>query len=169
MGSGLSLWAERKYHLNKMTLRELLFAYFTHHSILIYFALIAVSLWLAASLAASSGPPLLAALVIILIYPLVEYLLHRYVLHSRLLYRYKATAALWKRVHYDHHQNPERSQGPVRRALHHAADDLCHRHAPRLADRRLGRQCGRLRHRAHPVLALRILSLRAASAVHAQI
>jgi len=106
MATGLSLWAGRKYHLNKMTLRELLFAYFTHHSILIYLALIVGSLWLVVTSAESAGPPLLAALVIVLIYPLVEYVLHRYLLHSRLLYRYRATAALWKRVHYDHHQNP---------------------------------------------------------------
>ena len=39
MAIGLNLWAGRKYYLNKMTLRELLFAYFTHHSILIYLAL----------------------------------------------------------------------------------------------------------------------------------
>ena len=96
MAIGLNLWAGRKYYLNKMTLRELLVAYFTHHSILTYLALIAVSIWLAVVFAASPGPPLLAALVIVLIYPLVEYLMHRYVLHSRMLYRYKATAALWK-------------------------------------------------------------------------
>ena len=106
MASRLNLWAARKYQLNRMTFGDLLVAYFTHHSILTYLALIALSLWLAARLAEGAGPPLLAALVIVLIYPLVEYLLHRYLLHSRVLYRYKATAALWKRVHYDHHQNP---------------------------------------------------------------
>jgi sterol desaturase/sphingolipid hydroxylase (fatty acid hydroxylase superfamily) len=106
MAIRLSPWAGRKYYLNKMTLRELLVAYFTHHSILTYLVLIAASVWMAIVLAATPGPPLLAALVIVLIYPLVEYLMHRYVLHSRMLYRYKATAALWKRVHYDHHQNP---------------------------------------------------------------
>jgi sterol desaturase/sphingolipid hydroxylase (fatty acid hydroxylase superfamily) len=106
MAIGLSLWAGRKYYLNKMTLRELLVAYFTHHSILTYLALIAASIWLAIVFDAAPGPPLFAALVIVLIYPLVEYLMHRHVLHSRVLYRYKATAALWKRVHYDHHQNP---------------------------------------------------------------
>ena len=99
-------WAGRKYYLNKMTLGELLVAYFTHHSILSYLGLAAASFWLAVRFAETARPPLLAALVIVLIYPLVEYLMHRYVLHSRLLYRHKATAALWKRIHYDHHQNP---------------------------------------------------------------
>ena len=29
-----------------------------------------------------------------------------YVLHGRYLYRSSWTAALWKRIHYDHHQDP---------------------------------------------------------------
>jgi sterol desaturase/sphingolipid hydroxylase (fatty acid hydroxylase superfamily) len=37
---------------------------------------------------------------------LVEYVMHRYVLHNREMYRHQATAAVWKRIHYDHHQNP---------------------------------------------------------------
>ena len=106
MAIGPNLWAGRKYYLNRMTLRELLVAYLTHHSILTYLALIALAVSLAVIWAETAGPPLLAALVIVLIYPLVEYLMHRHVLHSRLLYRHKATAALWKRIHYDHHQNP---------------------------------------------------------------
>ena len=106
MAIGLNVWARQKYFLNKMSLRELLVAYFTHHSILTYLGLIVVSVWLVVSFAPSAGPPLLAALVIVLVYPLVEYLMHRHVLHSRFLYRHRATAALWKRIHYDHHQNP---------------------------------------------------------------
>jgi sterol desaturase/sphingolipid hydroxylase (fatty acid hydroxylase superfamily) len=106
MAIGLSLWAGRRYQLNRMTLRELLVAYFTHHSILTYLTLAALGIGVAITCAPSPWPPLLAALVVILIYPLVEYLMHRYVLHSRFLYRHKATAALWKRIHFDHHQNP---------------------------------------------------------------
>ena len=55
MAIGLNLWAGRKYLLNKMTLRELLVAYFTHHSILTYLALIALSSGLAVRLRRS--PP----------------------------------------------------------------------------------------------------------------
>ena len=43
-----------------------------------------------------------------LAYPMVWYGLHRFVLHSRWLYRSRWTAALWKRVHFDHHQDPHR-------------------------------------------------------------
>jgi sterol desaturase/sphingolipid hydroxylase (fatty acid hydroxylase superfamily) len=106
MTIGLSLWTGRRYQLNRMTLAELLVAYFTHHSILTYLALTALGIVLAIAWTTSPWPPLLAAVAIVLIYPLVEYLMHRYVLHSRFLYRHKATAALWKRIHFDHHQNP---------------------------------------------------------------
>ncbi len=106
MAIGLNLWAGRRYQLNRMTLRELLVAYFTHHSIVTYLTLTALGIGLAIAWAASPWPPLLAALVTVLIYPLAEYLMHRYVLHARFLYRHKATAALWKRIHFDHHQNP---------------------------------------------------------------
>jgi sterol desaturase/sphingolipid hydroxylase (fatty acid hydroxylase superfamily) len=106
MAGDWGLWSGRKYFLNKMTLGELIVAYFTHHSILSYLVLIAASLWVAVGYATGPWGPLAAAAVIALIYPLVEYLMHRYVLHSRFLYRHQMTAALWKRIHYDHHQNP---------------------------------------------------------------
>ncbi len=106
MAIGLSPRVGHKYQLNRMTLRELLVAYFTHHSILTYLTLTVLGIGFAGFWATSPWPPLLATLVIVLLYPLVEYLMHRYLLHSRFLYRHKATAALWKRIHFDHHQNP---------------------------------------------------------------
>jgi sterol desaturase/sphingolipid hydroxylase (fatty acid hydroxylase superfamily) len=36
------------------------------------------------------------------------YLIHRFILHGRWLYRMKWSAALWKRIHFDHHQDPHR-------------------------------------------------------------
>ena len=56
--------------------------------------------------AARHSSPAAAAAAAVLGYPLVWYLLHRYVLHGRLLYRFPQTAALWKRIHFDHHQDP---------------------------------------------------------------
>ena len=41
-----------------------------------------------------------------LLYPFVWYILHRYVLHGRLLYRFPITAKAWKRIHFDHHRDP---------------------------------------------------------------
>lgn len=99
-------WSGQKYFLNKMTFRDLILAYFTHYSIVTYLILIAASLWLAVTTATDLWGPLATAVVIVLVYPLVEYLMHRYVLHAKFLYRHQMTAALWKRIHYDHHQNP---------------------------------------------------------------
>jgi len=45
-------------------------------------------------------------LIAVIFYPLVEYVLHRFVLHSSLLYRNAITAPLWRRLHYDHHMDP---------------------------------------------------------------
>jgi sterol desaturase/sphingolipid hydroxylase (fatty acid hydroxylase superfamily) len=106
MQVGWGPWGGRRYFLDKMSLRELIVAYFTHHSIIIYLVLAAASIWLAAATAASPWGPLVSAAAVIAVYPLGEYLLHRYVLHSKFLYRHQMTAALWKRIHYDHHQNP---------------------------------------------------------------
>ena len=33
-------------------------------------------------------------------------MLHRWVLHATWLYKSPLTAKVWKRIHYDHHQNP---------------------------------------------------------------
>ena len=38
--------------------------------------------------------------------PVVEYCIHRFISHGTFMYRVKPTAAVWKRIHYDHHQNP---------------------------------------------------------------
>ncbi len=99
-------WSGRKYFLDKMTLRELVWAYVTYPAIQIYALLSVVGIALTAYW---GGEPLaLAAAVVatILVYPLVWYLLHRFVLHGRTLYRFPQTAALWKRIHFDHHQDP---------------------------------------------------------------
>jgi sterol desaturase/sphingolipid hydroxylase (fatty acid hydroxylase superfamily) len=47
-----------------------------------------------------------AVLLAILVYPMVWYLLHRFVLHGHYLYKSRWTAPVWKRIHFDHHQDP---------------------------------------------------------------
>jgi len=99
------------YRLDKIGLRELARGYFRHPAILTYLAILPFSGYFAlvlgqfspAERAARLG---VAALVTILLYPLVWYLLHRYVLHATFLYRSPRTASLWKRIHFDHHQDP---------------------------------------------------------------
>lgn len=103
---GGSPWRGRKYFLDKMTLRELIWAYVTYPAIQAYACLFVVAVVLAVLWSSSLAVAALAVVLTVLVYPLVEYLLHRYVLHGAWLYRRPQTAALWKRIHFDHHQDP---------------------------------------------------------------
>lgn len=101
-------WHGRSYDLGRMTLPELWRAYLTYPAINLY-ALLSALCGGAAIIAARPWWHLaLPVLAVCLVYPFVWYGLHRYVLHGRWLYRMKWSAALWKRVHFDHHQDPHK-------------------------------------------------------------
>jgi sterol desaturase/sphingolipid hydroxylase (fatty acid hydroxylase superfamily) len=89
-----------------MTLRELVVAYFQYPAIIAYLTLsaaaTAVWIWRPAPLV----PTILVIAAASLVYPLFWYLIHRYVLHSRWMWRHQWAAGTWKRIHYDHHQDP---------------------------------------------------------------
>lgn len=95
-----------------MSLGDVAVAWIQHPAVLTYLGLLALSAGLALRLsdgplgaqAVSLGLP---ALAVLLIYPVAEYLLHRFVLHARFLYRSPHTVRLWKRIHYDHHADPD--------------------------------------------------------------
>lgn len=106
MLSPWGLGADRKYQLDKMSLGDLVAAFFTHYSIQVYLVLATIAAVVAARLAASWHGPVAAIVAVLVLYPLVEYLVHRYVLHAKFLYKSPLTAKVWKRIHYDHHQNP---------------------------------------------------------------
>lgn len=102
----LGFWKTRKYHLDKMSFRELVAAYFQYYAIQAYLVVAVAGLtygmlnfpgWF------ETGATLLATG---LIYPLVWYALHRYVLHGTWLAKSPLTASVWKRIHFDHHQDP---------------------------------------------------------------
>ena len=102
-------WAGSKYNLSRMTMADLVRAYFTHYAVVAYIALSVVGAIATVALAPSWGAaPLiaLAALAAVIVYPLVWYALHRWVLHGRMLYKSALTARVWKRIHFDHHQDP---------------------------------------------------------------
>ncbi|GAB4491757.1 MAG: hypothetical protein Tsb0010_00180 [Parvularculaceae bacterium] len=103
---GYDAWKRQKHLLNRMQLKDLNWAYVTYPGIQTYFVLFIACV--AATLYWFGDPIAVAvsALAGVLVYPLAWYLLHRYVLHSNLLYRSPLTAGLWKRIHYDHHQHP---------------------------------------------------------------
>jgi len=97
---------KRSHHLDRMTLGELVAAYFGHHAIIAYLALTAASIGLWVWRPASPLQTAAAILLVVLAYPLVWYVLHRWVLHCHWMFKVPALAGLWKRIHYDHHQDP---------------------------------------------------------------
>jgi sterol desaturase/sphingolipid hydroxylase (fatty acid hydroxylase superfamily) len=101
-------WRGRSYDLGRMTLPELWHAYATYPAIQLYAALAILSAITAAISATSWQVILLPILAVLIAYPVAWYLIHRFILHGRWLYRMKWSAALWKRIHFDHHQDPHR-------------------------------------------------------------
>lgn len=103
---GSSLWNGRTHYLDKMTLRELVKAYFAFPAIQIYLVSAAISVGFAVALASDVWPLLLVTVLSPSLYGIVWYLLHRHVLHGNWLYKSSLTASVWKRIHFDHHQDP---------------------------------------------------------------
>lgn len=96
------------FDLGRMNGRDLIAAYGSHPAVHAYLLLAALSGAYAVHQADSAWRPLGGVLVTALAYPVVWYALHRFVLHGRFLYRWRLTAPLWKRIHFDHHQDPHR-------------------------------------------------------------
>ena len=106
MDSPSMFWVGKKYHLEDMQFSELVKAYVQYPAIQVYFfiGIAAISyITVQAKWAISYA---IIALIVIIIYPLIWYLLHRFVLHGRYLYKSQSFANVWKRIHYDHHRDP---------------------------------------------------------------
>ena len=102
---GFGFW-NRDYRLDKMSLKDLWVAYFMHYTIQAYLLLSVVGIYFAAQNYVSALPVALSVIAALVIYPFAWYLLHRYVLHGKSLYRSPLTAKVWKRIHFDHHRDP---------------------------------------------------------------
>jgi len=100
-----SFW-RRSHYLDRMTLKELTGAYFSHYTIATYLALTAAMFGLWLYRPASPVQTIAATGLVIVTYPLVWYALHRWVLHSRWMFKTPTLAGAWKRIHYDHHRDP---------------------------------------------------------------
>ncbi|MEX0923906.1 MAG: sterol desaturase family protein [Rhodovibrionaceae bacterium] len=103
---GYKRWGEQEHLLNRMTLRDLVRAYFTYPAIQAYLLLAAACLCALAFVPVAPLATALSALLAVAVYPLAWYLLHRFVLHGKFLYKSRHTATVWKRIHFDHHQHP---------------------------------------------------------------
>ncbi len=102
--------AGRSHDLGRMDFKALVPAFFLYPTVLLYLVLAAAAGGLALQAGIAREPVRAGAAVIatFIVYALVWYGLHRFVLHARLLYRSPLTARLWKRIHFDHHQDPHR-------------------------------------------------------------
>lgn len=100
------MWKGQRYHLDRMSLRDLTLVYLLYPAVRIYALFLLLSVALAWRHTTQPLWSLAAVGAAVLLYPLVWYLLHRFVLHGSFLYRIPQTAALWKRIHFDHHQDP---------------------------------------------------------------
>lgn len=89
-----------------MSLKELVVAYFQYPAIIAYLTLAAAAAAAWAWRPAPLAPTLISIAAAALVYPLFWYLIHRYVLHSRWMWKSKLLSPTWKRIHYDHHQDP---------------------------------------------------------------
>ena len=101
----LPFW-KRSHYLDRMGFRELVVAYFQHYTIMAYLALTAVCIVVFVEFPTTGWRALAAIAAGAFVYPLVWHLLHQYVLHGRWMWRFKWLSATWKRIHYDHHQDP---------------------------------------------------------------
>lgn len=104
-GKAQGFW-QRSHYLDRMNLRELISAYFQHYTIITYLALTVACLGIYIWRPASPLQGALSLLAAAVAYPLVWHLLHQFVLHGQWMYKIKPMAATWKRIHYDHHQDP---------------------------------------------------------------
>jgi sterol desaturase/sphingolipid hydroxylase (fatty acid hydroxylase superfamily) len=98
----------RSFDLGRMTFPDLWRAYLSHPAVHLYVAVTLVSIVVAVLHPPGLWACLAAIAATAVAYPVAWYGIHRFILHGRLLYRSPLTAQLWKRIHFDHHQDPNR-------------------------------------------------------------
>lgn len=101
----IGIW-NKSHNLSRMTLRELVVAYFQYYAIQAYLLLAVISGVVAYLTVTNPAMAAIGALFAVFAYPLIWYALHRWVLHSNWMFKSPLTARVWKRIHYDHHQDP---------------------------------------------------------------
>ncbi len=100
-----SFW-NRAHYLDRMTLRELVIAYFQHYTIIVYLSLAVVCAVVYGFYPATLMQTAACIALAIIAWPMVWYALHRWVLHGSWMYKIPFMAKTWKRIHFDHHQDP---------------------------------------------------------------
>ncbi len=104
--SASSFWKNRKHNLDRMTFDDLVYAFVTYYTVWVY-TLLGIAGFVGTVLWWNNPLRLLGvAAWVSVAFPLGWYVSHRWVLHAQFLYKNPFTAAMWKRVHFDHHQDP---------------------------------------------------------------
>ncbi len=103
---GKSLYRQKSHYLNKMGIKDLNRAYFTHYTVQVYIVLTLIAGYLSYLLITDWRLGLLSVLVNAVLFPFFWYITHRFIMHGRWLWKSPLTANFWKRIHYDHHQDP---------------------------------------------------------------
>lgn len=93
--------------LAAMARTDLFRVWIGHRTVQLYLLLMVASFVALVAIYGITINALLGVIAVAIAYPLVEYLLHRLVLHAKFLYKRPFTAKLWKRIHFDHHQDPD--------------------------------------------------------------
>ncbi len=106
MNEGKRFWNAKKYHLEDMDMRDLIVAYVQYSAIQVYFLIALAGIAYISVNQLWTFKMVLIGLLMALVYPLIWYILHRFILHSRYLYRFESFASIWKRIHFDHHNDP---------------------------------------------------------------
>jgi sterol desaturase/sphingolipid hydroxylase (fatty acid hydroxylase superfamily) len=105
--SEVNQMADGHTRLDSLTWPAFLRVYFAYPAVQLYLVLACLSGSALVVFYELNRDALFGALAFCAVYPLIEYGLHRFVLHSSFLYRSAVTAALWKRIHFDHHADPD--------------------------------------------------------------
>lgn len=100
-------WQGRSHDLGQMDLSQLARVFFPYPAIIIYLILALASGAFALWVATSWWQVAVGAVLGVVIWPLAWYGIHRFILHGKFLFRSKWTAKVWKRIHFDHHQDPQ--------------------------------------------------------------
>lgn len=103
---GSSLYRQQSHYLNKMTIKDLNRAYFMHYTVQTYILMTVASVIGAWYLVSDWKLGLLSFMVNLALFPVWWYITHRFIMHNTFLWKTKWTASFWKRIHYDHHQDP---------------------------------------------------------------
>ncbi|AEH63521.1 sterol desaturase family protein [Zymomonas mobilis] len=98
---------KKSHYLGRMTLKELVVVYFQYYTILTYLTLAAVMIGLYIWKPAPLLPTIASIAVAILGFPLVWYVTHRWIMHGHWMFKVPFLSGLWKRIHYDHHLDPD--------------------------------------------------------------